>query len=116
LGVVLTCVIAMSSAFGAAENKPTDADKQKLSSEIQNRYKPGKGLSSSTSPMSSSQKSAAGTCGGTGQIAACSASCSAACIFQCFPSLSGGPWSSACHSCVNGCMDKCTGCGPGTLN
>ena len=129
----LACVIAMSSACAAAENnaerqssagspivvaqanpQPTDADKRKLSDEIKQRYKPGPGKStapSGTTPMASGTAS---SCGGTGQIAACSAACSASCIFSCFPPNT--PWGSGCHSCVNTCMDKCTGCGTGTSN
>jgi hypothetical protein len=127
----LAWAIAMSGACAAAENnaqrhssagspivvaqaKPTDADKKKLSDEIQQRYKPGPGKStapSGTTPMASGTAS---SCGGTGQIAACSAACSASCIFSCFPPNT--PWGSGCHSCVNTCMDKCTGCGTGTSN
>ena len=128
----LAYVIAMSGSCAAAENnadrhssagspivvaqakpQPTDADKKKLSEEIQKRYKPGPGpkttLPSGTTRMDSGTSS---SCGGTGQIAACSAACSASCIFSCFPPNT--PWGSGCHSCVNTCMDKCTGCGTGT--
>jgi hypothetical protein len=128
----LACVIAMSSACAAAENnakyqssagapivvaqaKPTDADKKKLSDEIQQRYKPGPGSKSavpSGATRMDSGTSTSSSCGGTGQIAACSAACSASCIFSCFPPNT--PWGSGCHSCVNTCMDKCTGCGTGS--
>ncbi|MGP0083246.1 MAG: hypothetical protein ACLP0B_06435 [Steroidobacteraceae bacterium] len=119
--VGLACAVAMISACAAAENnaehqnsagspivvaaetnKPTqstEADKKKLSDQIQERYKPKMHVGS-------------GKCGGTAQIAACSVSCSAACIFSCSPyPLGNTPWSSTCHSCVDTCMDKCTGCG-----
>jgi hypothetical protein len=119
-GLVLACAIAMNSVCAAAETipKPTDADKKGLAEAIQKRYKPGPG---STSP--GTQKMEAGTtttgkCGPTGQIAACSVACAASCIFDCMPSRAnwtGSPWSSACHGCVNTCMDKCTGCGSGKL-
>jgi hypothetical protein len=132
--VGLACAIAMSSARAAPENNAqhrssaagspvvvaqanvvvaqanTEADKKNLSDEIQKRYKPGSGRNT---PMSSG---ATNTCGGTGQIAACAASCAAACIFSCSPFPKGNtPWSATCHNCVNPCMDKCTGCGSGTL-
>ena len=124
--VGLACVIAMSNACRAAESnaehqssavspivvaqaQPTEADKKKLSEEIQKRYKPGPGTKT---PMSSGTTN---TCGGTGQIAACSVSCAAGCIFKCTPPA-GTPWGSDCKACVNPCMDKCTGCGSGSLN
>ena len=123
-GVGLACAIAMSSACAAAETnpQPTEADKKGLSEAIQKRYTPGPGPKAPV-PGVNTQKMEAGTtttgkCGPTGQIAACSVSCAAACIFNCMPSRAnwlGSPWSSACHSCVNECMDKCTGCGSGTL-
>jgi hypothetical protein len=96
-----------------AKPQPTEADKKKLSEEIQKRYKPGPG-SKSTLPSGTTRMDSgtASSCGGTGQIAACSAACSASCIFSCFPPNT--PWGSGCHSCVNTCMDKCTGCGSGT--
>ena len=125
--MALACIIAMSSPGAAAQNnaeqrssavspivvaqaQPTDADKRKLSDEIQRRYKPGSGASGAKTPMSSGN-----TCGGTGQIAACSVSCSAACIFKCTPPA-GTPWGSDCKACVTPCMDKCTGCGSGSVN
>jgi hypothetical protein len=126
----LACVIAMSSACAAAENntehrssagspivvaqakQPTDADKKKLSDEIQQRYKPGPGKSTVPSGATRMDSGTTSSCGGTGQIAACSAACSASCIFSCFPPNT--PWGSGCHSCVNTCMDKCTGCGTGS--
>lgn len=131
--VGLAWAIAMSSACAAAENnaehqssagspivvaqampKPTDADKKKLSEEIQKRYKPGPGSKSAlpNSKMSADSGTASSCTQSTAQIAACSAACSASCIFQCFPPNT--PWGSGCHSCVNTCMDKCTGCGTGT--
>src|SRR5215471_17684671 len=97
--VALACAIAMNSACAAGENtgaplvvaqakpQPTEADKKKLSEEIQKRYKPGPGSGSSAPKGSGSSSSApkaavrmdskpsGGQCGGTGQIAACSASC-----------------------------------------
>ena len=135
----LICAIAMLGVCAAAENnaehqssagspiivaetaqpKPTEADKRGLADAIQHRYKPGPGAKAPANNMT--QKMEAGTvntCGPTGQIAACSVACAASCIFDCMPSRAnwrGSPWSSACHSCVNTCMDKCTGCGAGTL-
>lgn len=122
-GIGLACAIAMFSVCSAAENnaghqssagspivvaaetqtkqpqakQPTDADKRVLADKIQKSYKPQK----------------VSKCGPTGQIAACSVACAAKCIFGCFPSFTNpkGPDSDACHSCVNPCMDKCTGCG-----
>ena len=111
----LVCAIAMSGASAVAQNgaqhqgsavspivvaqaKPTEADKKKLADEIKQRYKPGSGSKASTpgaAPMSSGN-----TCGGTGQIAACSVSCAAACIFKCTPPA-GTPWGSDCKGCVN---------------
>jgi|SRR5579871_809508 len=116
LGMLLFCVIAMGNVVHAAQQQqPTDADKKKFSSEIQQRYKPGLGIkpggSSSSTPMSSGSSSQSCT-QSTTVIAACSASCSAACIFKCFPPNT--PWGSDCKACVNPCMDKCTGCSGGS--
>jgi hypothetical protein len=119
-GIGLACAIAMSSACVAAENnvgqqssveapfvvaaetqtkqpqakQPTDADKKALELKIQQNYK----------PHACTQSKA--------QIGACAAACAAKCIFGCFPSFSNakGPDSEQCHSCVNQCMEKCTGC------
>jgi hypothetical protein len=137
----LICAIAISSACAASENnlnhqssagspivvaetkqpQPTEADKKALADAIEHRYKAGPGKAPAAGPLNT-QKMEAGTtvnkCGPTAQIAACSVSCAAACIFDCMPSRAnwhGSPWSSACHGCVNTCMDKCTGCGSGTL-
>jgi hypothetical protein len=135
-GVGLACVIAMSSACPAAENnaehqssarsplvvaqakqlQPTEADKKKLSEEIQKRYKPGPGSKALLPGQPKKEAGTLSTCtGSTAQIAACSGACSASCIFKCFNPKEGNfPWSADCHSCVNACMDKCTGCGSGT--
>jgi hypothetical protein len=120
-GVGLACAIAMSSGCAAAEDnvghqssvkapfvvaaesdkppqakQPTDADKKALELRIQGSYKPTRVCTQSKA-----------------QIGACAAACAAKCIFGCFPSFSNakGPDSEQCHSCVNQCMDKCTGCG-----
>lgn len=118
LSVSLACAIALSSACVAAEDnaghqssveapfivaaetgkpttnvkQPTAADKAALANQIQQRYKPRVCTQSS------------------GQIKACSVACSAACIFPCFPGFTTGPWSDACHTCVDRCMEHCTGC------
>ena len=123
----LAYAIAMSSACVAAENdkgsaaspivvaqaQPTEADKKKLADEIQKRYKPGAGKSSLPSGTSRMNSGASTCTQSTAQIAACSVSCSAACIFKCAPPA-GVPWGSDCKACVTPCMDKCTGCGPGS--
>lgn len=125
--VSLACAVAMNSGCAAAENnqssagspivvaqakQPTDADKKKLSEDIQKHYKPGPGNKSGMSGGATRMDS--GSCTqSTAQIAACSAACSASCIFKCAPPAS-YPWSSDCKTCVNGCMDKCTGCGTGS--
>jgi hypothetical protein len=113
----LACAVAMSSACRAAA---TDVDKKKLADDIQKHYKPGSGSKSSmsTTTKSASPMSSANSCTqSTGQIAACSAACAGSCIFQCSPVPGGNfPWSNTCHTCVNACMDKCTGCGTGKLD
>jgi len=126
----VACAIAMNSACTAAENnqssagspivvaqakQPTDADKKKLSDDIKSHYKPGPGSKSGMSGgAGGATRMDAGSCTQSSTvIAACSASCSAACIFKCAPPAS-YPWSSDCKTCVNGCMDKCTGCGTGS--
>jgi hypothetical protein len=121
VGIALFCAIAISNAGAASEtgggryladvktgenttkieiaqDEPTQEQKNTLNDFIQQHYK--------------MNAEAASSCGGTGQIAACSGACSAACIFKCFPPNT--PWDEGCKTCVNACMDKCTGCGSGS--
>jgi hypothetical protein len=128
VGIALFCAIAISNAGAASEtgggryslsavaqqvvkpaeenttkievvqDEPTQEQKNTLNDFIQQHYK--------------MDAEAASSCGGTGQIAACSGACSAACIFKCFPPNT--PWDEGCKTCVNACMDKCTGCGSGS--
>src|SRR5581483_1139357 len=111
--LVLACAVAMSSACAAAENnkssadspivvaqakQPTDADKKKLSDEIQKHYKPGPGKSNVPSGATR-MDSGTNTCTqSTAQIAACSGACSASCILKCNPVTGSFPWSSDCKS------------------
>jgi hypothetical protein len=83
-----------------AEDQPTAEQQSELNSFIQEHF------------HLNAEATQASSCGGTGQIAACSGACSAACIFKCFPPNT--PWDDACKTCVNTCMDKCTGCGSGS--
>jgi len=129
-GMILAYAVTMSSIGAAAENKaepqkpiilaqakqPTDADKKKLADEIQRHYKPGPGKSSTPSGTTRMDSGTASSCTqSTAQIAACSGACSASCILKCNPVTGSFPWSSDCKSCVNDCMDHCTGCGKGSV-
>jgi hypothetical protein len=135
-GVGLACAIAMISARAAAENdaehqnwarsplvvaqetQPTDADKKKLSEEIQKRYtlKPvpkGGSLPGGTNRMSAGSLEKCAELTKT-VAAACATASAAACIKPCFPVIGSGPLGDECQSCVKKYMDKCTGC-PGDL-
>jgi hypothetical protein len=85
VGIALFCAIAICNAGTAAEITTQDD----LQGFIQQHYQ-----------MSGQSLSAGDT--------ACSVACAAACLFKCVPPT-GTPWDDGCKTCVNGCMNTCTG-------